>query len=105
MELKKRVGKRIQELRLLHNLKQSELAEMVGIAVKTQSCIETGRNYPSAELVERYAKALNTDISEILKIDHQKDTKTLAKELSDIIKNASPEQITTIYKIVKGVCA
>ena len=105
MELKKRVGKRIQELRLLRNLKQSELAEMVGIAVKTQSCIETGRNYPSAELVEKYAKAFNLDISEILQISHLKDTQSMTIELENIIKKATPEQIKTIYKIVHGVCA
>ena len=53
MELKKKFGKRIQELRLKNNWKQSELAEKVGIASKTQSCIETGKNFPSAELIEK----------------------------------------------------
>ena len=61
MNLKSKLGKRIQELRLLNNLKQSELAELVSIATKTQSCIETGKNYPSSELIERYAKAANNN--------------------------------------------
>lgn len=43
MELKKKLGKRIQELRIRKGLKQSELAEKVGIATKHQSCIETGK--------------------------------------------------------------
>ena len=45
MKLKKLLGKRIQELRIKNGLKQSELAEKVGIATKHQSCIETGKNY------------------------------------------------------------
>ena len=39
MKLKKLLGKRIQELRTKNGLKQSELAEKVGIATKHQSCI------------------------------------------------------------------
>lgn len=39
MELKKKLGKRIQELRIKNNLKQYELAEKVGISTKHQSCI------------------------------------------------------------------
>ena len=104
MELKKRGGKRIQELRLMHNFKQAELAEIVGIATKTQSCIETGRNYPSAELIEKYAKAFNLDISDVLEISHLKDNKSLINEIELFIKKASPEQLSIIYKIVKGVC-
>ena len=74
MELKKRLGKRIQELRLKNNLKQSELAEKVGIATKHQSCIETGKNYPSAELVENYARVFNIDVAEVLAIEVYKNT-------------------------------
>ena len=37
MILKIKLGKRIQELRLKNKYKQSELAELVGIATKTQS--------------------------------------------------------------------
>ena len=36
MKLKKLLGKRIQELRTKNGLKQSELAEKVGIATKHQ---------------------------------------------------------------------
>lgn len=86
MELKKRLGKRIQELRLKNNLKQSELAEKVGIATKHQSCIETGKNYPSAELVENYARVFNIDVAEVLAIEHIKTPKELACEVNKLIK-------------------
>lgn len=66
MKLKKLQGKRIQELRTKNGLKQSELAEKIGIATKHQSCIETGKNYPSAEQVENNTKVFGVDVTECL---------------------------------------
>lgn len=103
MELKKKLGKRIQELRLKNNWKQSELAEKVGIANKTQSCIETGKNFPSAELIERYAKAFNIKLSDLLNIAHIEETSVLLKEIQEILSNAQDEEIKLIYKIIKGI--
>ena len=103
MELKKLLGKRIHELRHKNNMKQSELAEAVGIATKSQSCIETGKNYPSSELVERYAKVFNLDIPELLALSHIKSTKELRQEIIDMIKSANDDEVITIHKIIKGL--
>lgn len=103
MEIKKRLGKRIQELRIKNNLTQSELAEKVGIAAKSQSCIETGKNYPTAENMEKYAKAFNVDISEMLEISHIKPKEELLSDLIKILKSANDTDLTTIYKIIKGI--
>ena len=103
MEIKKKIGKRIQELRQKNGLKQSELAEKVDIATKHQSCIETGKNYPSAELMEKYAKVLNINVSELLLIEHIKPKEQLLNELLEMLNNSSEEEIITIYKIVKSI--
>ena len=103
MEIKKKIGKRIQELRQKNGLKQSELAEKVDIATKHQSCIETGKNYPSAELMEKYAKVLNVNVSELLLIEHIKPKEQLLNELHAMLNNSSEEEIITIYKIVKSI--
>ena len=66
MDLRKRFGKRIKELRKMAGYKQSELAELVGIATKTQSSIECGINFPKVQLIEKYAKVLKVDVPEIL---------------------------------------
>ena len=103
MELKKLLGKRIQELRTKNGLKQSELAEKVGIATKHQSCIETGKNYPSAELVENYAKVFSVDVTEMLDITHIKTTDELLSDIYSMLKSASEEEILMVHKILKGV--
>ena len=100
--LKKRLGKRIQELRLKRGLKQCTLAEKVNLAHKSQSCIETGKNYPSAEVMERYAKALNIDVSEILNIEHLKPLKELIEEINTLLNNADEKEVITAYRIIKS---
>lgn len=103
MELKKRLGKRIQELRLKNNLKQSELAEMINIATKSQSCIETGKNYPTADNVEKYAKIFNVDVAEVLNIFHIKSRDELVSEIITLIQNADEQKIIEAYKILKEI--
>lgn len=103
MEVKKRIGKRIQELRIKNNLKQSELAEMIDIAVKTQSCIETGKNYPTAENIEKYAKALNVDVADILNIEYIKSPQNMREEIFAMLSSANDNEILLSYKILKSV--
>ena len=99
--LKKRLGKRIQELRVKNGLKQATLAERVNLAHKSQSCIETGKNYPSAEVVEKYANVLNVDVAEILDIEHIKPTSELIAEMNILLNNADEKDIVTAYRILK----
>ena len=103
MELKKKLGRRIKELRTLNNLKQAQLAELAGIATKSQSCIETGKNFPSADLIEKYAKVFKVDVSEILNISHEKEIDILYEEIQSMIKYANKEQIILIYKLIKNI--
>ena len=101
--LKKRLGKRIQELRVKNGLKQATIAERVNLAHKSQSCIETGKNYPSAEVVERYANVLNVDVAEILDIEHIKPSSELIAEMNVLLNNANEKDIVTAYRILKSL--
>ena len=103
MTLKERLGKRIQELRKKNNLKQSELAEIVNIATKTQSSVETGKSYPSADLMERYATAFKVDISELLNITHIQSSQNLILEINELVKNAKPEELILINRVIKSI--
>lgn len=103
MSVKKQLGTRIQELRIKKGLKQSELAEKVGIATKHQSCIETGKNFPSADLLEKFAIALNIDISEILNIKNIKNRETQLEEIKKMLANASDKEISIIYKFINSI--
>lgn len=103
MSLKQEIGNRIKELRLQRNLKQSELAEKVGIATKHQSCIETGRNFPSSELFEKYALAFEMKVTDIFSFSPEMPTKSRKEVLNNIkekINVASDFELSIIEKII-----
>ena len=98
MNLKQQLGKRIKELRLKNNLTQSALAEIVDIASKYQSCVETGNSYPSAELIEKYAKAFNLEPSEVLSINNSKIKTDLINKINKKIEAFSISKLEKLYK-------
>ena len=61
--LKTKLGKRIKSLRKSRNITQERFAEIINMDITSLSKIETGRNYPQPETLEKISKALNLDIS------------------------------------------
>lgn len=102
-ELKKLLGRRIQELRKANNLKQEELAEIINIATRNLSNIETGRCFPSPENIEKLANALNCKIKDLFDFDHQQDDVDLYDEITSRMKTISRERLQDIYKITKSL--
>ena len=64
--IKKKIGNNVKRFRLSRGLKQSELAELVGVEDKTISRIEVGGNYPSMDLLVRISNVLNYDLTEFV---------------------------------------
>ena len=58
------IGKTIRTLRKRAGLKQSELAEKIGISEKHLSKIETGKNLPSLENFFKMAEVLNYNLKD-----------------------------------------
>ena len=61
-----KIGKFIGEVRKEKGLKQSQLAEMLGVTSKTISRWETGKYMPDLSLFTDISKILNVTINEIL---------------------------------------
>jgi len=55
----------LKEKRKICGFSQEKLAEMVNVSIHHIATIETARNYPTLDLVERMAKALNIEIYEL----------------------------------------
>jgi len=60
------IGDHIRDLRWDRHLKQGELAQRAGIAQNTLSQIELGKTTPSVPTLEKIARGLNLDLSELL---------------------------------------
>ncbi len=99
--LKIKLGQRIKSLRKNSNITQETLAELINMDITSLSKIETGRNYPQPETIEKIANALNVDISQIFSFQ---ELNTKEDYISAINKNLShiandEEKLKLLYKI------
>lgn len=103
MDLKKDFGMRLKELRSKKGITQYQLAEIVGIDPKHMSYIETGRSFPKADLIEKFAEALNVEYTKLFKTEHLQDKGTLLKQINSLLQKASEEELKNVYKIVNSL--
>lgn len=102
MNIKKDFGLRIKELRNKKGITQYQLAEMVGIDPKHMSHIETGRSFPKADLIEKFAQALDVDYTELFKTEHFGVREVILEKLHNYLENATDNELQVIYKLVSG---
>ena len=102
MDIKKLIGKRIQEIRKTRNYTQEYLAELIGIETVSLSNIERGKYYPSAETLNKVLVALNIEPSELFMFRHLSQTNELIEEMNEcLLKN---EELTRkVYLFFKFV--
>jgi len=67
ISIQSRVSRNIQRIRREKDLSQEEVAHRADIHQTYLSGVETGKRNPSILVVERIAKALGVDVSEIFK--------------------------------------
>lgn len=65
------IGDNIKKWREIRNLKQTELAELVGVSDKTVSSWEINRTEPKMGMVEKISVALNCKKTDIIGIDEK----------------------------------
>ena len=102
-EIKKLLGKRIREVRILRNLTQEDLSELTDIGASSISKIESGHFHPTDEKLEKIAKALKIEPYKLYMFNHQKDTKTLISDLENILKSATEEEIKLVHRVVTSI--
>ncbi len=102
MNIKKRLGLRIKEIRKQHHLSQEKLAELVDISQNALSYIENGENFFTAETLEKIITALEIDPNELFDFGHLKNNSELIDEINNML-NKNPEKIPEFYKILKAI--
>ncbi len=89
---KKYIAQIIQNARKKQGLKQSQLAEKIGISEKHLSKIETGKNYPALDNFLKIIKILNISIKDL----GLNDTDEVSEQkiyLRKIINTSSEKQL------------
>lgn len=105
MDIKKTLGKRIQDCRKLKKITQEKMAESIGIDTISLSKIETGKNYPTAENLAKIAKILDIDVYELFINDKIKSNSELLTEIQNLLSKISKnnQKLHVIYATLKSL--
>ncbi len=103
MSIKKDFGKKLKELRQARGLTQFQLAERVEIDPKHMSHIETGRSFPKADLIEKFADVLNVEYNAFFNIKRIKSREDIICEIKTLLNNYDDEKLHIIYNLIVNV--
>ena len=99
------LGENLRRIRKSRNLKQDELAELVGVEVKSLSLIETGNGFVSAKTLEKLVNVLNVSLVELFVEQDKNDADTLYNKIIEdleLIKN-NPSKLNTVELVIKSL--
>lgn len=95
--IRKLLGKRIREIRKSKNITQEKLAEKIGIGLPSMSYIETGKNFPSPETMQKICSVFNIEPYELYMFNHHKNDEEMLNEIINAVKGNS-KLLRQIYK-------
>ena len=93
------VGERLKRARLEKELTQENLAEKLDVSVAYLSRIETGTTKVNLRRLSEICNLLDVSEAEILSGVSDDSENYLSNDLSNLLKNCSPEKQRIIYKI------
>ena len=103
MDNKKKLGKRIKELRKQKGLTQEQLAELINLEQNSISVIESGRNFPTLVTLEKIANILGVELNEFFNYEYYEDIQQIKSALQYRIETMNDVQIRHVYKYIKNV--
>lgn len=99
--IKSLFGRKIKEYRKKKNLTQAQLAELVNVDDKHISCIESGKNFPSADLIERLATSLDVEPKDLFEFYYLQDVEDLKSDIYIMLEQLNKEELTLAHKYIR----
>lgn len=105
MDIKREIGNKIKRLRHKNGLTQEQFAENLNISTYTLIGIENGKNFMTAQTLQKIVEGLGVSLDELFKVEHLKPTKELICDIHSIIDSVKDDRdkIEEIYKILKAI--
>ena len=105
MDIKKEIGAKIKRLRQKKGLTQEKLAEQVNISTFTLIGIETGKNFMTAQTMEKIIECLGVSLDELFSAEHLRPTNELLEDIHRIVNEIKDDRdkVEEIYKILKAI--
>ena len=101
--ISQKLGLRIKELRILRKIKQCELADLLGMERSNLTRIESGKQCPSYENLEKIANILNIELQEFFELSHLKNKEELIKDIYKELNYMSEAELRYINKTIKNL--
>ena len=101
MELQKKLGNKIRELRKKREMTQASLAEKTGLSDNFIGLLERGQTTPSLETLDRISKALKVPIRELFDFETtgKVSKERLLQELNRMLKEKSDEDVQWFHDV------
>ncbi len=94
-------GRKIKEYRKKNNLTQAQLAELVNVDDKHISCIESGKNFPSPDLIERLATSLKIEPKDLFEFYYLQDSTDLKTDIIQMLDKLNQNELVLAHKYVR----
>lgn len=101
MNIKILFGKKIREYRKNKKLTQAQLAELVNVDDKHISCIESGKSFPSPDLIERLCTALNLEPKDLFEFYYLEEEIDLKKDIISMLDKLSANELALAHKYIR----
>jgi len=98
IDIREILAANIKENRRKMGLTQEKLAEKINMSLHYLAMLELARKFPSGEMLERLAEALEIDPHELFTVapSPQNELEQLRKEIKDDIKNTFGERLEQV---------
>ncbi|MCQ2789402.1 MAG: helix-turn-helix domain-containing protein [bacterium] len=94
-------GRKIKEYRKKKNYTQAKLAELVNVDDKHISCIESGKNFPSADLIERISISLNIEPKDLFEFYYLQDIPDLKTDIVSMLDKLNQNDLSLVHKYIR----
>ena len=101
VNIKNLFGRKIKEYRKKKNLTQAQLAELVIVDDKHISCIESGKNFPSPDLIERLATSLDVEPKDLFEFYYLQDLEDLKSDIIKMLDKLNNDELALAHKYVR----
>ena len=104
-DIKKLLGRKIQDLRKSKGYSQLEFAEKIDISLNGLGIIETGKWFLTADTLEKIINVLNIEPDELFSFGGMKTEKELYANITKLLENVKHdrEKLSKIYCVIKNL--
>lgn len=101
MDHKKLLGQRIKYFRKTKKLTQEQLAELVGMEPNSISIIESGRNFPTLNSLEKIAKALDIELNILFRYSRTQTNSEIIDNINFELTKLSNEKLEKVRLFIE----